>query len=340
MQPTLTEPTGRAVRNEPLVSVVTPFYNSASFLRDCIESVLRQTYTQWEYILVNNNSSDKSVDIVQQYVNACPDRIKLYHTPTFLTQVQNYNFALTLLSPTSKYCKIVQADDWLDDCCLQRMVSLAESDCSIALVSSYWMDGNRIGGCGLDPAEKVLDGREICRRQLKGELFCFGSPTTVMYRSADVRAATPFYDERCVHEDTDTCYRLLISSNFGFVHQITSFWRRRGDSILGKVEDCGWQSLDQYLQVLRYAAVYFDHKECGRLLKTATRTYYCRVAKELLSTATPSRVWRYQRDGMLKEGHRFSYLHLLACLLLELFVAVLSPGYVARRLAMRFLAFR
>src|SRR5271167_1922371 len=98
---------------EPLVSFVTPFYNTEGYLGECIESVLRQTYGNWEYVLVNNCSTDSSAQIAEQYRNEHPDRIRLEHNPVFLSQVENYNHALHLISSESQYCKFVQADDWL-----------------------------------------------------------------------------------------------------------------------------------------------------------------------------------------------------------------------------------
>ena len=55
------------VDTQPFVSVLTPVYNGAKFLRECIESVLNQDYENWEYVLVNNHSTDNSLQIMREY---------------------------------------------------------------------------------------------------------------------------------------------------------------------------------------------------------------------------------------------------------------------------------
>lgn len=79
----------------PFVRFVTSFYNAWKFLAECIESLLRQTYENWEYILVDNRSTDGSSELVAQYISRFPEKIHLIHTESFLSQLQNYNFALT-----------------------------------------------------------------------------------------------------------------------------------------------------------------------------------------------------------------------------------------------------
>ncbi|HLQ71393.1 MAG TPA: glycosyltransferase family 2 protein, partial [Bacillota bacterium] len=63
-------------KHMPLISIITPSYNSADFIADAIESVLNQTYDQWEMIIVDDASTDNTVDIVETYV-ARDDRISL-----------------------------------------------------------------------------------------------------------------------------------------------------------------------------------------------------------------------------------------------------------------------
>ena len=92
--------------SRPFVSIVTPFYNTVDYLPECIRSVLNQTYTDFEYILVDNCSSDGSGEVVRSYENADP-RIRVIQADRFRDQDQNYNYALRHISPASTYCKVV-----------------------------------------------------------------------------------------------------------------------------------------------------------------------------------------------------------------------------------------
>src|SRR6266853_4979230 len=117
-------------KQEPLVSVVTPVYNGESYLRECIESVLTQTYTRWEYVIVNNCSTDRTLEIAQEYAARNP-RIRVHSNQRFASVIENHNISLRQISPQSKYCKVVFADDWLFPNCLMEMVKVAELYASV-----------------------------------------------------------------------------------------------------------------------------------------------------------------------------------------------------------------
>src|SRR5689334_5172397 len=110
-------PNPMPVTDEPFVSVVTPFYDTADYLRQCIESVLAQSHGNFEYVLMDNQSKDGSTDIAKEYASR-DSRIRYFRTDRFLTQIQNYNHTIAQVSPKARYCKIVQADDWIFVDCL------------------------------------------------------------------------------------------------------------------------------------------------------------------------------------------------------------------------------
>ena len=88
--------------SQPLVSVVTPMYNCAEYLPECIASVLSQTYQNWEYTIVDNLSTDASFQIAQRYA-ARDSRIRVVQNRQFVPALRNHNLALRQISRTSNY---------------------------------------------------------------------------------------------------------------------------------------------------------------------------------------------------------------------------------------------
>jgi len=191
----------------PFVSVVTPFYNTVTYLDACIKSVLRQTWRRFEYLLVNNCSTDGSADVARAWAARDP-RIRLIDQPAFLEQVANYNSALARISPESEYVKIVQADDWLYPECLERMVAVGELDPGVVIVGSYYLSGNSVFFSGIPIDSPLHEGGDICRNQLLGRNFFMGNPTTVLYRAHSVRSRTQFFDPGWF-SDGEVCFDLL-----------------------------------------------------------------------------------------------------------------------------------
>src|SRR5262245_13393011 len=125
---------------QPLVSVVTPAYNAGKFLRECIESVRAQSYSSWEHVILDNASTDDTRLVAERCARSDP-RIKVFANPATVPFVENWNRSLARMSPLSRYCRVLHADDWIYPACLERMVDLAENHPDAGIVSSLRLRG-------------------------------------------------------------------------------------------------------------------------------------------------------------------------------------------------------
>jgi glycosyltransferase involved in cell wall biosynthesis len=306
--------------SEPLVSVVTPF----PYLSQCIESVLAQSCSQFEYILSDNCSTDGSREIAEGY--ALRDaRIRLIRQPQLLSQVQHYNRALAEISKDSRYCKIVQADDFIFPECLCLMAQAFEQSESIGLVSAYDLKGDVVRGSGFPYGTSPIPGKEVVRFYLRTGVFVFGSPTTVMYRSSIVRESKPFYDERLLHEDTEKCVQVLEHRDFAFVHQVLSFLRLDKESISGGVRTFQPNVLDRYILVRRYASRFLEESEATALREASKRSYYDVLSLEALTFRAPA-FWRYHQEGLQTVSETLEWPYLSLRIGRELLRLAANPG--------------
>ena len=301
---------------QPLVSVVTPLYNGEAFLAECIESVLAQTYSSWEYVIANNCSTDRSLEIAQRYARQ-DSRIRIHNNAAFLIQFQNWNHTLRQIAPDSAYCKVLHADDWLFPECLARMVEIAEAHPSVGIVSAYRLDENRVNLDGLPYPSVVVPGRKIGRLALTSSLHVFGSPTSLLIRSDIVRNRTAFYDETVLHTDTDVCFDILRDHDFGFVHQVLTFTRRHNESLTSFTHRFNTRYLANFVFFLRYGPVFLDEHEFQQRLAQRVENYHRFLARSVLELKGRE-FWRFHRDELRKLGHPVQTLRLIKALLIVL----------------------
>jgi glycosyltransferase involved in cell wall biosynthesis len=317
----------------PLVSVVTPVYNEEKYLAECIESVRAQTYQHWEYTILDNCSSDGSLEIARRYA-AKDSRIRVVASRDFLRALPNFNRALRQISPESKYCKMVLADDWLFPECIERMVDLAEAYPSVGLVSAYALEGSGVALTGVPAGRPVLDGRDACRRHLLDRQYFFGTQTSVLYRSDLVRCSDSFYNESNVQADTEACFRILASSDFGFVHQVLTFTRVRPGSINAASMELQTSCAALLHLLLTYGSTCLTGAELKERLTQHLSEYYRFLGKSLI-LRRDKRFWAYHRGRMEAAGVGFDRSRVVAGLFAALLKAVRNPEKASERLARR-----
>ena len=323
-----------ATTAQPFVSVVTPFYNTEAFLGECIESVLAQSYGNFEYILVDNCSDDASFDIAAYYARR-DSRIRIVKNSTFLRQMENHSHALRQISDESLYCKIVQADDWIYPHCLSEMVNVADANPSVGIVGAYTLldFGTHTGVylTGLPYPSTVRTGRDVCRRFLLDGTYVFGSPTSTLFRSEIVRSRDPFYDLGSVVCDAEVCFNVLQSWDFGFVHQVLTYTRRYNDSIMSVFKHFHLMTLTEVIANRKYGPFFLEQEENTRRRREIERKYH-RVLGESLLRRRPKVFWDFQRRALSSIGEDLHWLKLSVYGFIAFFDLALNPMHTIARL--------
>ena len=119
----------------PFITVFTPNYNKAEYLPETIESILNQTCSNFEYIIIDDCSSDKSWEIINRYAEK-DNRIKAFRNETNLKIVETRNKGFELSSSQSKYFAIIDSDDVALPDRLETQITFLENNLEYGLVGS------------------------------------------------------------------------------------------------------------------------------------------------------------------------------------------------------------
>jgi glycosyltransferase involved in cell wall biosynthesis len=315
------------VSASPRVSILTPVYNGADHLVECIESVLRQTYSNWDYTIVNNRSTDDTLAIAQSYATK-DSRIQIINTDRLLPIVDNHNHTIRQISPDAKYCKFVFADDWLYPSCIREMVDLALRNPSVGLVGAFTMDGKSVRWHGPPHPADQIPGLEVCRRQLMGGPYVFGTMTSLLVRCDLVRKRASFFNEKTLQADMESCFELLQECDFGFVHQVLSFSREREgcDAFAARLNS---QRLADFTIFLKYGPALLAGADFEARLKIARRAYYRVLAHNVLRLRSKE-FWHFHAERLAAAGARIEGPRLAAFVFTELAGSLADPARAVR----------
>ncbi len=313
---------------EPLVSIVTPVYNSENFLGECIESVLNQTYQNWEYIIADDRSTDQTVEIAKHYAEK-NSKIILHLNPENLGHFKNGNFVFSLMSEESKYCKVIHADDWMFPECIERMIEVAERYPEIGIVSAYRLDGNRVSLSGLPYPSHHTPGSKIARDYLLKGAYYFGSPSSLLIRSDLLRKRDKLYNENHLHSDGAACLDLLTESDFGFVHQVLTYTRRHEESVSSRIAHKLRSHRLGYLQhLVDYGPHFLSDVEYKIRLKEVVHENHRALGRDLVSIRSREQ-YMYHYNRLKEMGIKIKPFKLFTSMLIHIY------NYVHAKLQIR-----
>jgi glycosyltransferase involved in cell wall biosynthesis len=315
---------------EPLVSVVTPVYNGAGYLAECIESVRAQTYTNWEYIIVNNSSTDDTLQIAGAYAKQ-DDRIRVVTNSRFVGVIENHNIAFRLISRDSVYCKVVSADDYLFPECVEKLVGVAEREPQVGIVGSYAVNDLGVHWIGLTPDRWVFSGPELCRLYFLGTINPVGAPSALLYRSTLVRSRDPFYPGTLPNADFAACLVDLKDADFAFVHQILSYERLHPEAISSGIVGLNGFLIDRIQFLLEYGSLYLGHEEIQGRREELLRDLYEHLAVGVVNFRGKE-FWSYQRSRLNAAGCPISGGRLAGAVCMKLLDLACNPKQTVEKI--------
>lgn len=218
------------------MSVVIPAYNRAMFIRQTIDSVLNQTYSNIELIIVDDGSTDQTRSILEEY----GDKIILMEHPGRINKGQSAAINLGLKQASGKYICILDSDDYWEPDKIEKQVSFLETNPGIGLVY-----GN---GAAVDEKNNHLydiypDGHS--EKNIPGSVLLdcyFLVPNNAMIR-ADVFNKTGFFDESLRSaQDHDMAIRISEVTKLAYIPDKIFNYRRHAASISRNRTELRWMN--------------------------------------------------------------------------------------------------
>lgn len=153
------------MEKEPLVSIITPLYNSEKFIAETIESVIAQTYENWEMLIVNDCSKDNGVRIVEEYSKK-DKRIKLFNNEKNMGVSFTRNRAIDLSN--GKYIAFLDSDDLWHKEKLKKQIGMMEEK-NISLSYTAYTKINEDGSLrGKIEVPKKVNYKELLKGNIMG----------------------------------------------------------------------------------------------------------------------------------------------------------------------------
>jgi glycosyltransferase involved in cell wall biosynthesis len=243
--------------SRPLVSVCMPAHNGERWIEAAIESVLAQTYQNFELVISDDGSIDATAEIGRSYGDP---RIRVEVTPWKLDAISNWNRSVLLAR--AEYIKFLHQDDTIYPTCLEEMVSLALEDPEIGLVFAprkivlgqpsvaegrLWAE--RYGNLHhrFRSLARVNDGRDLFRQILDVELAenWIGEPSSVLVTRRCLAQIGLFNPRLRQVPDLDLWCRAMLRYRVGFIDRPLSTYLHHTRSLTGENERLGRAWLDR-----------------------------------------------------------------------------------------------
>lgn len=117
-----------------MISIVVPVYNGEKYIEDCVKSILRQTYSDWELILIDNASTDDSLEVCKEFADR-DDRIQVLHQHRNLGVSVARNLGIE--KSRGEFITFIDVDDWVEKDYLERLAAIQKKKNADMVICEY-----------------------------------------------------------------------------------------------------------------------------------------------------------------------------------------------------------
>ena len=251
--------------SKPLVSICLPLYNGENYIAGALESVLGQTYEEFELVICDDQSTDQTAEIVAEYASR-DARIKYFRNEKRFGLFENYNE--TMRKAQGKYIKPYAHDDLFRLTIVADMVNVLESDPGVALVNCarQWIDedgkpiaaGSERDNKMASPFEsdRKISGAEVMKETFQEMVNWLGEPVTMMFRKEHMGTG---FDARFVQlGDIEYWYRILAHGDYYYLAEPLCGFRKHASQHTAKVRKTLKSMLDWMLLASKYRHLIAD----------------------------------------------------------------------------------
>lgn len=221
--------------NQPLISVIVPVYKVEAFLRPCVDSILAQTFSDFELILVDDGSPDNCGAICDEYAKR-DSRVRVIHQQNGgLSAARNAGIDWCFANSNSQWLTFIDSDDIIHPQMLERMMECVfDHDADICVCDKKaFLDELEINP--IKETEKsavVLSRQEACMRLYDRDGVKFAIACGKIYKKCLFQSLR--YPVGMQHEDEATTYKALYSAEkIVEIYDHLYFYRQNPNSIMG-----------------------------------------------------------------------------------------------------------
>ena len=212
-----------------MISVIVPIYKVEEYIRRCVDSILAQTYTDFELLLVDDGSPDKCPEICDEYARQ-DKRIRVFHKQNGgLSDARNYGLARM----KGEYVSFIDSDDYVGPDYLKTLLELIEEKhVKVSMVKHFRVSDKSMSFVSSKDTRGVILNHEIMRSMAQNRLIFSAWGKLI---SAELVSPDTFPVGYLFEDNLSIPYILCQCSAVAYSTSYQYYWYKRSDSIMGTI---------------------------------------------------------------------------------------------------------